>query len=372
MNASTKIASVIAFCVLFASCASIPEPYPPRGTDRLVHLSPHTEKHFTSPRLTDAVTEIESARRHRLYSVLVSQYNELLYERYFNGRDASSPHDIRSATKSVTAILTGIAVEQGVVPRPNESVATALQQYYHARHGNDVSVPDELLLGHLLTMSSGKTCNDHQRSSPGNEKRMYRREDWTRFFLELDQQRPPGEVAEYCTGGVVALGSIISTGLGSDDFARWADESLFAPLGITNYEWARYDDGRSVDTGGHLLITPRGLLQIGLLLLNDGRWNGDSLVSAEWIEAMWRPRVNVSGANYGYLWWITTADYGTGPLQVYTARGNGGQSLFVVPDLGLAAVVTTGYYNRARARIADQLFFLAILPDVLEIPRTGL
>ena len=305
------------------------------------------------------LAQVEESGDNRLYSVLIARDGEIVFERYFNGRDASSPHDIRSATKSITALLVGIAIERSVIRDVGLPVSEIFAQRYPG-----IEVDNGMTVHHLLSMSSGKECDDADAWSPGNENRMYRRYDWTRFFLALDQTDEPGERGSYCTGGVVALGRVIEE-LAGEPLDDWADDVLFSPLGIRNYRWEYYQDGEGVDSGGHLRITPRGLLTIGLMLLNGGSWHGQQLISEAWIREMWTTHSEVSGRSYGYLWWTQSVDYGSGPLRVVAARGNGGQSLFLVPELDLAAVVTTGYYNHELAGIPEQLFYYAIVPDVL-------
>jgi CubicO group peptidase (beta-lactamase class C family) len=352
---------VILLVVLLASCASWSTPTPPLGADSPLPVREGTSYFSVGSATYRALAQVDVAKVHRLHSVLVGIDGEIVLERYYNRRDEGSIHDIRSATKSITAILVGIAIDRGIVSGVDQPVAEILQPAYP-----DIEIPEDLTIHHLLSMSPGKDCDDWDRRSPGNENRMYRTRDWTEFFLSLDQVAAPGEVGSYCTGGVVALGRILELSLDTplDD---WADEVLFKPLGIRNYQWEYYQRGRGVDTGGHLHISPRGLMALGFMLLQRGSFAGERIVSAEWIDDMWTPRGDLSGQMYGYLWWPQEVDYGFGPVQVLVARGNGGQNLFLVPSLSLSVVVTTGYYNDPRSAVSDQIFFNAILPDVLDI-----
>lgn len=348
---------------------------PPWAKDTPIPVASGPGAGFNPDRVLAAVDQLDARPSHKLYGLLVARDGNLVFERYFNGRTPYISQDIRSVTKSITALLTGIAIDEGIVPGPEAPVAPLLASAYPGILSGELSVPDTLTVHHLLTMSSGKACNDHRWLSPGNENRMYRSTDWTRFFLRVPQVRGPGREAEYCTGGVIALGRIMEAGMdptGGASFVAWADQRLFAPLGINTYRWARYGAGKgSVDTGGHLTITPRGLLKIGILLANEGQWEGRQVVPAEWIERMWTPEVELYGEDYGYLWWIKSVDYGTGPIRVLSGRGNGGQSLFVVPSLELVAVITGGYFNDERAQIADQLFFGTVLPGSLQSATTS-
>ncbi len=352
---------ILLWVVLAASCTSWSAPIPPVGADAPLPLR-EGPSYFSVGTATDrALAQVDDTQAHRLHSLLVGLDGQIILERYFNHRDEGSIHDIRSATKSITAILVGIAIDRGIISGVDQPVPEILRAAYP-----DIEIPEDLTIRHLLTMSAGKDCDDWDRRSPGNENRMYRAHDWTEFFLSLDQVASPGEVGRYCTGGVVALGRILELSL-EIPLNDWADQVLFKPLGIRNYHWEYYQGETSVDTGGHLHISSRGLMALGFMLLQEGQCAGERIVSAEWIDEMWTPRSDLSGRMYGYLWWPQIVDYGSVPVRVLVARGNGGQSLFLVPSLGLSAVVTTGCYNDPRSTVSDQLFFNAILPDVLKI-----
>ena len=308
------------------------------------------------------LSELESISRHltergdhKVHSILVVSGGRLVFERYYNGYGPNNPHDIRSATKSITSLLAGVAIERGAIAGVDTPLMDLLGTRYHG-----VRDKDDILLRHLLTMSSGLDCDDGDRRTRGQEDRMYRSRDWVEHFLTLARTHPPGEVTRYCTGGVVALGEAIAVATGQD-FAAFADEALFAPLGIRNYRWARFDGERKVDTGGHLLLTPRGMAKIGMLILGKGRWKGQQLVSADWIERSLQPRARINDEPYGYLWWRNTSRHGEEDVDVISARGNGGQVIFIVPDRDLVAVFTAGYYNSDETQLIYNIFRNAIL-----------
>ncbi|MDX1547757.1 MAG: serine hydrolase [Rhodothermales bacterium] len=292
---------------------------------------------------------------HEIHSILVVRNGLLVFERYYHGFGPDHPHDLRSATKSITALLTGIAIERGAVA----GVDAPLMDYL-ARAYPGVRDKDDILLHHLLTMSSGLDCDDGDRSTRGQEDRMYRSRDWVGYFLSLSRPYAPGDVTRYCTGGVVALGAALAEGTGQD-VAVFAEDALFEPLGIRNYRWARFDRGRKVDTGGHLLLTPKALAKVGLLVLGEGRWGAQQVVPAEWIARAVRPWTQIQGEPYGYLWWRTTLRYGSEAVDVISARGNGGQVLFVVPEHDLVAVFTGGYYNSDEVQVIYSIFYNAVM-----------
>jgi CubicO group peptidase (beta-lactamase class C family) len=309
----------------------------------------------------EGLSERLDREEHRLHSLLVARGGALVFEEYFSGYAASNPHDLRSATKSITSLLVGIAIDRGVL----SGVETGMMQHLGPVYPH-VSDKGDIQLQHLLTMSSGLDCDDGNRSTRGQEDRMYRSADWVDYFLTLERTSAPGDTTRYCTGGVVALGEVVaqSAGMGLDVFA---EEALFGPLGIRNYRWASFNDGHGVDAGGHLLMTPRAMAKIGMLVLQGGDWDGHSLVSASWITESTRPRTSIGGIPYGYLWWSSPLLYGTKSVDVLWASGNGGQTIFIVPEYELVCVFTAGYFNSEEAQSVFEIFRNVVMPSVVEL-----
>lgn len=346
---------------LLAGCASNSTPPEPIAQDDPMPTATLAEVDLLPDLLDQLDTDLAGIDDHQLHAILVARHGQLVYERYFHGYGVDTPHDLRSATKSITALLVGMAIDDGAIVNVDQPMMNFLGSAYP-----DVDDKDDIQLRHLLTMSSGLDCSDRDADSRGQEDRMYRQRDWVGYFLDLEVEVPPGQRPAYCTGGVVALGRVLSAATGQpvDDYAQ---QRLFEPLGIRNLRWARFDGDSQVDTGGHLLLTPRGLVKIGQLVLQQGQWQGDSLLSPVWISESTTPQVTLDDTPYGYLWWLHEVDYGVQPVRIIAARGNGGQTLFIAPQFDLVAVMTAGYYNDPQAAVVDRIFFNAILPSVPEL-----
>ena len=194
---------------------------------------------------------------------------------------------------------------------------------------------------------------------------MYRRQDRVRHFLELMVVYPRGEVSRYCTGGVVALGRVIAeaSGLPIPEFAR---RHLFGPLVVRGERWSLFDKDRQTDTGGHLYLRPVDLAKIGQLVIQDGRWAGETLIPADWLAESFELQTRLDGGRpYGYLWWFGGVGHGEKTWKVIFASGNGGQYLFILPDLELVMVATGGNYNSPRTGLPLQLFSQYVVPSVI-------
>src|ERR1035438_6477415 len=203
------------------------------------------ESGLSDARLRSLDAAIRSGEFNKIGSVLIARHGKLAYEGYFDG-DAATARDTRSATKSITDILIGIAIDEHKLSGVDAKVLALLPD--RARR---IQNPDPrktaIQVEDFLTMSSPLECDDWNDVSRGNEERMYLVEDWAQFILDLPirghmrvgerAETPPyGRYFSYCTGGVFTLSEVLqkATGARTD---HYASEKLFQMLGITNVEW---------------------------------------------------------------------------------------------------------------------------------------
>jgi CubicO group peptidase (beta-lactamase class C family) len=293
--------------------------------------------------------------------VVVARHGVLVYEHYFTGKDerwrelhwgepprnmphdARTLHDLQSVTKSVTALLVGIAFDRGWLESLDAPVLSFFPQYADLR----TSDKKRITVRDLLSMTSGLVWTP---VSPRFVGRMDAAPDPYRFVLDRPLEAAPGKVWIYNSGGVELLAAIVTkvTGRALDQFAK---QALFNPLGITDWQWARMANGQSAASWG-LRLRPRDLAKIGQLVLNHGLWHGHRIVSASWIREMTVPHLphgwlfTVEGADsYGYLWWLGHASIDNRNVAWVGGIGWGGQRLYVVPSLDLVVVATAGDFE---------------------------
>ncbi|WP_161829056.1 serine hydrolase domain-containing protein [Steroidobacter agaridevorans] len=283
---------------------------------------------------------------HPGFESFIMQVDGVIVGRTVDPTLAKRPPDLRSATKSITALLIGIAIDRGAIPSVQSKVMDLLPSLRTAFENDPRKAA--MTLEDLLTMRSGLDCNDWDPKSPGQEDKMYRQQDWVAFWSELKMRTEPGKEFSYCTGNVVALGEILAdaVSMSADAFAL---KYLFIPLEARRAEWRYYDGKRGVDTGGHLRLEPDDLLKVGELVLARGAYKGKRIVSEAWIDAMTQERTGISGMNqrYGYLWWLDhTKDPNLPQTKLWWAQGNGGSLLMVMPELRAVMVTTGTRFNR--------------------------
>ena len=270
----------------------------------------------------------------RLRALVVARDGEVLAERYWGGYAFDEPANIKSASKSVLSALAGRAIAEGVFSGVDQTVAPIFAA--EIPDGADPRVR-EITVGDLVSMRAGLESTSGPRYgawavSPNP----------VRYALSRPFVAEPGGRMVYSTGTSHLLSTALTRASGRTtlDLARdWLGE----PLGVAVPPWSR--DPQGVYYGGNeMSLSPRAMLRFGEAYRQGGVYDGERVVPEAWVRQSWEPwgRSRYSGFAYGYGWWIKeTRGHG-----VYFAWGYGGQMVFVVPSLGLTAVMlsdpTTG------------------------------
>ncbi len=313
-----------------------------------------------------------SALDANIHSVLIARRGALVFEHYRAGPDqrwgislgdvAHGPgvkHDVRSISKSVVSLLIGIALDRKLIAGIDQPVFTFFPEYAAAR----TPEKDRILLSHLLTMSSGIAWNEDipYSDTRNSEVLMNMMPQPYRYVLDQPLAAEPGMKWNYSGGDVALLAAIIQKASGKrlTDFAR---ETLFEPLGITDFEWVEMANGDAAAASG-LRLRPRDMARLGQLALAGGSWNGERIISAQWLAESVRPRFPTETTHYGYLWWVDSSTIGAASIDSYEAFGLGGQRIIVVPSLDLVVVFTTGRYDVPDGwKVTSEFFYDFIVP----------
>jgi CubicO group peptidase (beta-lactamase class C family) len=308
-----------------------------------------------------------------LHGVLVTRRGRIVLERYFEGEDNNwgrslgvvhfgpdTLHNLYSVTKSIVALVYGIALAEGKVPPPSARLYAQFPEY------RDLVAADERrqqqTIGHALSMSLGAEWNEiglAYDSSANDEVGMEMASDRYRFALDRPVTGPPGKRWQYSGGATALLARLIANGTGRSlpDYARLA---LFDPIGLGKTEWVTSrdtwvfrqtgrGDGEPIAASG-LRMIPRDLARVGQLVIDNGAADGRQVVPAEWLDECFKPRVSVNELQrYGYQWYLGDMEFVAGGkvrLEHWVGcAGNGGQRLYVMPNLDLTIVVTAGNYS---------------------------
>jgi CubicO group peptidase (beta-lactamase class C family) len=280
-------------------------------------------------------------------------------ERYYNGATPEALHDIRSAGKSVTALMFGIALDRGAIRSLDDPVV----RYWPEASGHAIgAVP----LRDLLSMRSGLAAFDEDPESPGNEDRMDAAADPRAFALGVPSADPPGTRYRYNSLTAWTAGLVIARATGTI-MADYAGKRLFAPLGITRWRWDA--DAAGLTKGqGNLWLTTRSFAMLGEMVRGGGQIGGRRVVGARWIAAMLTPRVAIADVDphadsYGYFWYRREHRIEGTTIAVSFASGNGGNKIYVAPACDLVMAITSAAYGRGYGQRRSEAMLRVVLAE---------
>ncbi|MBI3221394.1 MAG: serine hydrolase [Bacteroidetes bacterium] len=297
--------------------------------------------------------------------LVVIKDNKLVVEEYFNTYWRETIHDIRSAGKSVTSLLLGIAIDKGLVKSTEQSIYDFFPSPKFIQPKTDGH--KDIKIKHLIAMSSGLSADDDNNNSPGGTGNWLTEDHWVNFALSLPMIFSPGQKFVYNDICPMLVGAIIeeTSGKKLSDFAK---ENLFSPLGIREYYWYTAPNGSTVPMG-NLYLSTLDFAKLGQLVINKGQWKGKKIVSPTWINEMSRKQLDIDNpfANaYGYFWWHSTKNIHGKKYDCIYASGNGGNVLFVVPSENLVVSLTSSAYGQGYGHYRSRNIFEYVLKSLIK------
>lgn len=273
----------------------------------------------------------------QLHSILVSQRGETVLAEAFRGPGLDAPANVKSVSKSIVALLLGAAIDREIIPSVEMALAEVAPELVPAgaaRRAARLTMEDLVTLRAGLEPTSGPNYGQWV-SSP----------NWVADALSRPFVAEPGERMLYSTGTFHVLGAALAEAAGRDLLAL-ARDWLGQPLGIEIPPWSQDPQGYYLG-GNEMALTPRAMLKIGEMVRQGGAWNGEQVLSREWIDASLTPvtRSPFSGLDYGYGWFLADSD--AGGLAI--ARGYGGQLIATSRDTEITVAITSDPTRPARS-----------------------
>jgi CubicO group peptidase (beta-lactamase class C family) len=271
----------------------------------------------------------------------------------------------------VVSALVGAASASGAI----RSLDAPLLDYFPEY--TDLQVPERrrITIRHALGMSAGLEWNeDLSYADPKNDENvMDGSPDPVRYVLGRPIVAAPGATWRYNGGTTEVLGAILqrATKQSLPDYARTV---LFAPLGITAFEWIGSGNAPSAASG--LRLRPRDLAKFGSLYLHDGKWKGRQVLPRAWVRESTQRRLTLPGQEargYAYQWWHTcySTTAPSGFVDVPTAVGNGMQRIFVLRAQRTVVTVVSGRYNDRSINPPERLLLDFIVPALPAAPASS-
>lgn len=309
---------------------------------------------FNPDLLCEAVRAFSESQRNR-HGLVVERHGKLVVDAYRNGPDRSTYsvwasqtqfdkdqlHDVRSVTKSVVAVLWGITNSGRAVPPLNTPVLDMLPALADLRSGGR----ERITVDDMLCMRTGLDWDESGGYSrwDNDEKGLLWRGDRPRYVFDRPLAGQAGTRFNYNGGLSAVLGQLLEEETGAS-LKDYADQWLFTPLGIREWEWQGDLRGRSRAFTG-LRLRPRDLARLGRLMLQGGQWQGRQIVPADWVRTLLSPCA-ADGEEFGHHWWSGNVFVRGKEVRWHAAQGNGGQRLFIIPSLDMVVVMTAGEYDK--------------------------
>lgn len=259
---------------------------------------------------------------------MVIHKDTIQYEKYFKGYDKAAIVPSFSMAKSVTSILIGCAIKDGLIKSVDEPVTNYIPELKENGF-------DKVTLEHLLQMTSGLEFNEGYSNPFGEVATFYYGTNLRKATTKLKLKRAPGEAFEYVSGNPQILGLVLERALKTKNITEYLQEKLWQPLGMEyDASWSldRKNDGLE-KTFCCINARARDFAKIGRLYLNKGNWNGQQVVPESWVKQSTKVDTSKGSAwYYQYQWWLPTKSGD------FMAAGILGQYIYVNPAKDLVIV----------------------------------
>ncbi|MFT5126076.1 MAG: CubicO group peptidase (beta-lactamase class C family) [Kiritimatiellia bacterium] len=306
--------------------------------------------------------EISAGGHGEIDSLLIARKGKLIFESYYRRGRINYPHYQMSITKSYTALAIGRAIQLGHLSMADldKPVIGILDDLYPAR-----MVPG----ARSITVAQAMNMRSGIRMDEATSKKLMRTPDLLKgpgqIQAYMENSAPITEASKafkYQGSDPSITMQVLHAFVPTSAKAFIADE-LLAPMGIKNFGWQEDVSGLPKSAAGSSMRS-RDMLKFGLLIMNDGMWEGEQLIPKAFIEkATDKIHTNPQGTSYGYFFWRADMNVGDRTFDCRSGRGAGGQFIFMIPELELLVVITA--HNQGMGRML-QTTPLKILPAFVE------
>lgn len=295
----------------------------------------------------DALEARINNTEHRDFTGLVIiKDNQLLAEWYYNTFWRKQILDIRSAGKSITSLLLGVAMKEGLVESLDQDVYSFFSKEKYPSLNEDLK---KIKISHLLDMASGLDADSDNYETPGNAGHWNGRDDWVSYILSIPLAEEPGKRWVYADINCALIGAIIEekSGMSLRDFAK---EKVFTPLGIEQFYWYTNTSNQTV-AAGTLYLSTLDFAKFGVLVANEGKWGNEQIVQPEYIEKLIaRKAFDLTEYweltdSYGMLWYKKQQIIKGKKIEYLWASGRGGNQLIVIPEENMVIALTSTAYG---------------------------
>lgn len=305
------------------------------------------EAGFNKDSITNLVEAISNTTHKDFRGIVVIKDGKIAVEEYFNTFWRKSIHDIRSAGKSITALLLGVAIKDGLIKDLDQDIYSLFSKNKNYSVNEDYK---KITLRHVLDMSSGLNADSDDSETIGNAVNWSAKDDWKQYLLNVPLKTKPNKKFVYADINALLVGMAIEEASGMS-LRDYAEKKLFKPLGIQQFYWFT-NASNQTGAAGNLYLTTLDFAKLGMLITNKGKWNNQELIASDYIETLVNRKQIAIGDwffladSYGMFWYKASRTFGKKKLEYLFASGNGGNHLIVVPKENMVIALTSSAYGQ--------------------------
>lgn len=284
--------------------------------------------------------EIADNKHDDVDSLLISYKGNLLFESYYKRGRANYPHYQMSITKSYTSMALGRAMQLGYLTmedleKPVVSFLKDLDQSKLDAGAKSVT------LAEAMNMRSGIRIDKDKSRELMKHPDKLKGQGQIQAYLEHSAPISEETKAFKYQGSDPSITMQVIDAIVPGSAENFIKTEVLAKMGITDYAWQEDISGLPKSAAGSSMRS-RDMIKWGMLVMNDGKWKGEQLISKEFVaKAIDRIHTNPSGTSYGYFWWRADMQVGDKKYDCISGRGAGGQFILMLPELELIVVVTS-------------------------------
>lgn len=290
--------------------------------------------------------EIDTSNPNRTRAVIVVYNNQIIAERYAPGFSKATMLTGWSMTKSVTGSLAGVLVKNKKLKVEESAPVPEWETRNDPRHS--------ITLRHLLQQTTGLEFEEVYSKSSHATRMLCQEGNMGAFAASLSLKYAPGSVFHYSSGNTNILSRIIRKIVGDRDYHAFPYEQLFYKMGMFNTVLEPDASGTFVGSS-YCYATARDWARFGLLYVNNGVFNNEQILTADWVQQSIMPSSAATEGQYGFQWWLNVGEesnssnrlYPYLPSDMFFADGFEGQNIFIIPSKKLV-VVRLGLTRKSR------------------------
>lgn len=298
-----------------------------------------TRQHGDRRAILQFARELAAGDHGNIDSFLLAKDGQLIFESYFRRGRANYPHYQMSITKSYTAMALGRAIQLGYLSMQDLD-RPVVEFLGELDRDKLVEGAERITLAEAMNMKSGIRIDPETAKALMKQPQQLKGQGQIQAYLENSAPIPPAPRDYKYQGSDPSITMQVIEAVVPGTARDFIETEVLGKLGISNFGWQEDVSGLPKSAAGSSMRS-RDMVKWGLLVRNGGKWQGEALIPAAFVErATARLNTNPQGTGYGFFWWRHDMEVDGRKFDCISGRGAGGQFILFFPELDLIAVFT--------------------------------